>query len=180
MKIAVTGHRSQRIKGQEKEIKEWIREILIAYQPAGISLISGMAQGVDQIAALTALEEQIDVECYFAYKHELCDVEKYIADRAAEVRFLEDKYSVGCFTRRDRRMVDDCDLLLVIWDGKKSGGTYYTYMYALEKERNMLMYPWLSLKRGLRRQCNIYDEYIVDESQDQNNEFIGGHPHESN
>lgn len=76
-------------------------------------------------------------------------VQEYIADNAAEVRFLEEKYSGGCHTRRDRRMVDDCDILLAVWDGKPWGGTYYTCRYALEKGRNVLFYPGVDIAKGI-------------------------------
>ena len=37
---------------------------------------------------------------------------------------------------RNEYITDKCDLLLVVWNGKKSGGTYNTFMYA--KGRNKL------------------------------------------
>ena len=40
-------------------------------------------------------------------------------------------------------MVDDCDLLLVVWDGKPWGGTYLTYKYAVEEDKDILIYPWV-------------------------------------
>ena len=39
-------------------------------------------------------------------------------------------------------MVDDCDVLIVVWDGKPWGGTYYTYQYALDRNRKIIMFPW--------------------------------------
>lgn len=193
MKIAVTGHRPGRIRGKEGEIKKWIRDILKQEKEKNggkVSLISGMAEGVDQIAALAALSEDIKLKCYFAYKHKLSDIEQTIADKAAEVLFLEDKYSGGCFLRRDRRMIEDCDLLLVVWDGKPNGGTYYTYTNALERGKPILMFDWNNvidrlsavpevysvskeeLKRGLRKAASVVED-------DQTNEFIGGLPHEN-
>ena len=144
MKVAVTGHRPDRIKGREGEIKEWIAEKLqeMRKNGGGVRLITGMAQGVDQIAALAALRENVPVHCYFAYKHKLQGTEEMIADKAAEVKFLENRYLGGCFIRRDRRMVDDCDLLLVVWDGEENGGTYYTYQYALKKGVPVLVFDW--------------------------------------
>jgi len=41
MKIAITGHRPQRLKGQEKMIKKWAEEQLIRLQPSVI--YNGMA-----------------------------------------------------------------------------------------------------------------------------------------
>ena len=157
MKVAVTGHRCQRIKGFEKDIEYWlveqIKNLLACYDQ--VILLDGMAQGVDQIAALAALKSGAQVSCYFPYRKKLRGVQEYIAENAIEIRFLEEKYSGGCHIRRDRRMVDDCDLLLVVWDGKPWGGAYQTYQYALEKGRDVLVYPW----RGLRRDTSIMDDY---------------------
>ena len=101
-----------------------------------------MAAGVDQIAALVALQHGIEVYCYFPYKHKLSMSEDYIAGEAAGIRYQCERYQDGCFLKRDRRIVDDCDVLMVVWDGRKSGGTWYTYKYAREKGRRILMYYW--------------------------------------
>ena len=52
MILAITGHRPQRLKGQEKLIKEWAAEQLIRLQPSAI--YDGMAQGADQLIATAA------------------------------------------------------------------------------------------------------------------------------
>ena len=46
-------------------------------------------------------------------------------------------------------MVDDCDVLLAVWDGKPWGGAYYTCRYALEKGRNVLFYPGVDIAKGI-------------------------------
>lgn len=45
MKIAVTGHRPERLRGKEKEVYEWFKEKFAAARPEEI--ITGMAQGTD-------------------------------------------------------------------------------------------------------------------------------------
>ena len=137
IKIAITGHRPERIKGQEKRIKEWVREQLNEFRDLDPMLICGMAQGVDQIAGINAVGMGIPLSCYFAYKHDLHPVEQILVDCAVEVRYVSEEYQKNVFLTRDRRMVDDCDVLLVVWDGIKSGGTYYTYQYALEKGKEI-------------------------------------------
>lgn len=142
IKVAITGHRLERIKGQEKSIECWIigslKNLLACYDK--VTLIDGMAQGVDQIAAFAAIKTGAQISCYFPYKKKLYGAQEYIADNAAEVRYICEKYSEECYIKRDRRMVDDCDLLLVVWDGKPWGGTYLTYQYALEKGKDILFY----------------------------------------
>lgn len=144
MKIAVTGHRPKRLNGQEKEVAEWLRERLKEYG-TGSTLICGMAQGVDQIAALVAIEEDIPLSCYFAYRRDLHPAEEYFVDNAAEVRYVSEEFYHGVHIDRDRRMVNDCDLLLVVWDGIKKGGTYQTYEYAKKKGKKIVMYDWRKL-----------------------------------
>lgn len=144
MKIGITGHRPQRLIGQCEKVRNWINESFkrAAAQEEKIELITGMAVGVDQIEALTALEQGIGVYCYFPYRHELHPVEEYIAGHAAEVRYISEEYWKECYTKRDRRIVDDCDVLMVVWDGKFGGGTWETYRYALEVDKPVWVYPW--------------------------------------
>ena len=101
-----------------------------------------MAQGVDQIAALLTLKNGGNVECYFPYKHKLSEVEEYIVEKAAGVRYECEKFQKECFFKRDRRIVDDCDILIVVWDGIKTGGTYYTWKYAVDQGKDILIFPW--------------------------------------
>lgn len=144
MRVAVTGHRKNRLNNKEKDVQYWvtgqIKNLIGCYD--NIELISGMAQGVDQIAAVAAIMTGVPVYCYFPYKHKLSNTEKNIVNNAAEVRYEAEKFQPDVFIRRDRRMVDDCDLLIVVWDGKPWGGTYETYKYALECGKDILLFPW--------------------------------------
>lgn len=94
IKVAVTGHRPERIRGQEKDIEYWLEEqiknLLACYDK--VVLIDGMAQGVDQIAALVAINNGAQVSCYFPYRKKLHEVQEYIVENAAEVRYIYDKY----------------------------------------------------------------------------------------
>lgn len=49
MKMTITGHRPQRLKGQEQMIADWAKEQLMLYKPT--VLYNGMARGADQIVA---------------------------------------------------------------------------------------------------------------------------------
>lgn len=143
-KVAVTGHRLERIRGREKEIENWLKEqfknLIACYDD--ILLLDGMAEGVDQMAAYTALKCGVGVSCYFAFKEKMNHAQTYIAKKAVEIQYIDEKYSDQCFFNRDCRMIDDCDLLIVVWDGKEIGGTYEAYQYAIEKGKNILIYDW--------------------------------------
>ncbi len=67
IKIAVTGHRPDRISGREQDIENWIREKL--KQINCIEAYSGMAQGVDQIFAKIVEEFNIPLVCCYPYKN---------------------------------------------------------------------------------------------------------------
>lgn len=146
VKIAVTGHRPPRIRGQEQEIKNWLKELLMNLKACykDVILLDGMAQGVDQIAATIAFSQGIPLKCYFAYKHDLNKAEQEFAEIAEEIDWGYDEYpGKHAYLDRDRRMVEDCDILLAVWDGVESGGTYYTYNYAQELGKKVFRFhPW--------------------------------------
>ena len=146
VRIAITGHRPPRLKGQEQEVRNWIKEQLINLKACykDIVLLSGMAQGVDQIAAQEAISNGVPLKCYYAYRRKLAELEKYIVYAADEVIWLYDEYpGKHAYLDRDRRMVEDCDILLVVWDGIETGGAYETYKYAQELGKKIFKFhPW--------------------------------------
>lgn len=145
IKVAVTGHRPPRIRWQEQEIRNWIKEMLINLKACykDICLLDGMAQGVDQIAAQEAISNGIPLKCCYAYRRKLTELEKYIILAADEIDWGYETYpGKHAYLERDRRMVEDCDILLVVWDGIESGGAYDTYKYAQEKGKKIMLYPW--------------------------------------
>ena len=46
---------------------------------------------------------------------------------------VSDHYFRGCMAKRNRYMVDKADLVLAIWNGHESGGTWNTIQYARSK-----------------------------------------------
>ena len=139
MLVGITGHRPERLGNNWPVVERWIAGKLEEYKARGerVSLITGMARGVDQIAATTAINVGVGVRCYYPFPHKFSDLEDYVLVNAEVTRFEQDKYSSNVYFKRDRRIVDDCDVLLVVWDGVKKGGTYYTYKYALEKGKKV-------------------------------------------
>lgn len=65
------------------------------------------------------------------------DKERYkrILKQADFVNILFTAYTPNCMQARNEYMVDKCNLLLVVWNGEKSGGTYNTHMYAKGKNK---------------------------------------------
>lgn len=54
-----------------------------------------------------------------------------------KVTILCDRYSPDCFFRRNRYMVDASALVIAVYDGRKSGGTYYTMNYAQTHKKEL-------------------------------------------
>lgn len=146
MVIGVTGHRPQRLKKfvEIAEVTDWLDLQFQQYDE--FRLISGMAQGVDQIAALEGLHFGGRLWCYFPYKRKLSEYEDYLTTKADKIVYEQEGYSSDCYIRRDRRIVDDCDILLAVWDGKKNGGTYQTIEYAKKQGKQIVYFE----KKGKR------------------------------
>ena len=66
MKIAVTGHRPNRLKNQQDNIRQWLFLQLDKHKCT--EAISGMAQGADQIFAQVAVEKDIPLICCYPYR----------------------------------------------------------------------------------------------------------------
>ena len=153
MLVGITGHRPERLGNTWPIVEKWIKEKLKEYKEneGKVSLITGMARGVDQIAAVVAIDMEIGVRCYYPFPHKFSDLEDHVLIQAEVTRFEQDKYSPSVYFKRDRRIVDDCDVLLVVWDGVKNGGTYYTYQYALEKGKKVELFKIPAMGTDLNR-----------------------------
>lgn len=140
MKIALTGHRPERLKGHETEISNWINEQLKTQEYT--EAYSGMAQGADQIFADSALNNNISLICCFPYRRKFFhEKEIEIMDKAKDIRFISEEYSKQSFWIRDKYMVDNCDVLLAIWDGIEKGGTWITVQYARRVGKPIIYFP---------------------------------------
>lgn len=140
MKIALTGHRPERLRGKEKEIKQWIDSTLgnITIE----EIYSGMAQGADQIIANYAISNNIPLICCYPFKKNYYhEKEKYIISKAKDTRFISEEYSKKAYWIRDKYMVDNCDVLLAVWDGIKVGGTWITVEYAQKIGKPIIYFP---------------------------------------
>ena len=153
---AVTGHRpkgfpwnyrdsscalhKKYLKSLENAVRELIAEGFDYF-------ISGGAIGADQDFAEIVLKLkkhyphirfEIAIPCP---KQDLkwCESDKKryhrILKQADFVNILSASYTPCCMQNRNEYMVDKCDLLLVVWNGQKSGGTYNTFLYAKGKNK---------------------------------------------
>lgn len=138
MKVMVTGHRPERIAGRESDIYNWLDNKLSCISASDLEeCITGCAKGVDSIFADVAMHNNFPLVCAFPYKHELSKPEQIMHDYAKEVHWQTDNWYKSCYLDRDKWMVERADLVLVVWDGKPVGGTYYTMEYAKKLKKQV-------------------------------------------
>jgi len=145
--IAFTGHRPGKLAGKHNEIIGAIQALLFKLKPD--YAIVGMAEGADMLAAAICrmlklpYEAAVPFEGQSAY-YKAESLEAYIklledADKVTLVS--EGVYKPWYFQKRNEYMVDNCDLLIAIWDGSP-GGTANCVKYAKKVGRKILYLNW--------------------------------------
>lgn len=145
MKIAITGHRPGRIAGQEQDIKKWIIDCIgrLDYKEDIEEAYCGMAMGTDQIFANVAEAMNVPLICCYPYRRDnFHPAEQRINAKAKDVRFISEQYSKKVYWIRDKYMVDNCDVLLAVFDGEKVGGTWITVDYAQKIGKPVVFYEF--------------------------------------
>lgn len=149
MIIAGTGHRPDKLGGYDphttKRVLEFATQVLQYHQPS--TVITGMAQGWDMAMAQAAVNLGIPFHAYVPF-HGQEQVwpsatrlyYKALLRLAQHVIVVTDGgYSKAAMQARNQRMVDDCDLLLALWNGSK-GGTENCLLYAMLTGRPYINY----------------------------------------
>lgn len=152
--IAVTGHRPQSLDGDFdyksnlwEEIYRWFDRTYSFYRPEKV--LSGMALGVDTIAAKCAVDLEVPLVACIPFKgqdsrwgNKAKKRYKWLLDNASEIIYTDDwwehfrdikfnsVYQKLMF--RNMFMVDHCDTLLGVFNGN-SGGTKHCIDYAVSK-----------------------------------------------
>lgn len=141
MKVALTGHQIERLRGQEAKVNDWLEKVLnkINKENAEVELLCGCAAGSDELFGMTAY-------WYPNFKLTLCkpvkgyrqgkinDLEK----RATQEFCIAEEWKPGLDTKRDKFMVSNCDILLAVWDGIETGGTWQTIKYARKLNKKII------------------------------------------
>jgi len=181
--ITLTGHRPKHlipqgdtwglthplVKGYGSEIrKELLKQAGFNSQtqtwesPEPITLISGMALGVDTIGAMVLLRlkaqfpNRFFLECAIPCLNQddrwkADDKKRYkdLLSQADVVTYVSEKaYTNGCMQKRNEYMVNQADVILAVWDGSKSG-TGNCVIYALEQGMPVMLIEPISLRKGV-------------------------------
>lgn len=156
MVVSVTGHR-RLAKSVEAVVHAALRTAVrrLANRHPGVTVISGMALGVDQLAALAVLEARDDglpcrLLCAVPFRGQEepwrefdRQVYRSILRRADQVHVLHPHRPQNTdearrlLLTRNVWMVEQADLLLAVWDGRPGGGTAWTVRKALELGRKV-------------------------------------------
>lgn len=127
-------------------LEQKIRLAIIEY---GITnFISGMALGADLDFAEVVLKLKnkypVTLECAIPCPNQTLkwtreDKLRYesILERADKISLISKRYSPDCMLKRNRYMVDKSDLVIAVFNGTESGGTWYTIHYAKNQNKHM-------------------------------------------
>lgn len=143
MIAAVTGHRPNKLGGEydlKGPITIRIREELFKWldENKPDKIISGMALGVDQIWALCGVRRNIPMLAALPCKGQekvWPEKSQYLYNYILRYTLVESKYissegyTESCMQERNKWMVDNCDVLVAVWDGSP-GGTANCVEYA--------------------------------------------------
>lgn len=137
-----TGHRPEKLKRAEDEIKKGLEEaILKAIHDGYTTFITGMARGVDIWAGQIVLRLRQDnpgLKFITALPYPGCDSrwsaswrKQYddVLEAADLVNSISPAYSMAFFQKRDEWMVDHASRVIAVYDGVP-GGTKNTIEYA--------------------------------------------------
>ncbi len=138
-KCCFTGRRNIPNEYIDSICRELEKEVLKAINEGYTCFLSGFASGADLMAAQTVINLRsekggICLEAYLPYAQR--ERSKSISDILSQCDrkvICSDVYYTGCYHKRNRCMVDQCQKLIAITDGKEGGGTGYTIDYARKK-----------------------------------------------
>lgn len=158
MKIAITGHRPNKLdndyeltsplaEGIRFEIGATIDRLLKEkhLQWSDLVFISGMALGVDTLFALIAVHKNIPfiaaVPCASQpdqWPERSRKKYKTLLALAKQVHTVAFGYSAEVMQKRNEWMVDNCDLIIAVWDGS-TGGTCNCIRYAQKVGKELII-----------------------------------------
>lgn len=135
-----TSHRPQSLGGfGENELNEWVQAALrlacARLRSRGFRrAISGMALGTDPWGAEAAMDAGLRVVAAVPCRDQqsvwpLESQTRYLRllRQCSEVEYVHDEpYVRGCLQERNSWMLDRAELMVAVWDGLRSGGTWDT------------------------------------------------------
>ena len=140
----VTGHRKfdkSKIKDIERNLR---REIIAAILDDYRAFISGFEEGVDLLFAKLVREYRDSHDIYLgaalAYpkKHASKEYE-FLLSKCNGIKEFSPKHTRFCYSLRNQYMINECDRVIAVYDGRETGGTVDMIRYAQSKGREIRM-----------------------------------------
>ena len=158
-KVSFTGYRPQKLpfRGESDpacaDLKRRIyAEIERLYEHGAGEFYTGMALGVDMWCAeavlnLKSLHPEVRLVALLPCRGQesrwtYADQRRYneILSRCDRVECLSPVYTSNCMFVRNRALIDSCDLMVAVYDGR-SGGTKYTVDLAGQLGKKVIVIP---------------------------------------
>lgn len=158
-KVSFTGYRPAKLPffGEDDplcaDLKKRIFDTVERLADSGATeFCTGMALGVDMWAAEAVLklrESRPEITLIAMIpcrgqelKWSAAEQRRYhdILSQCNKAVCMSDVYTRDCMHRRNRALVDTCDVLIAVYDGQ-SGGTKYTYDYAKSLHKKIIVIP---------------------------------------
>ena len=142
--LAATGHRPDKLNNEwegrgpySRVIRKAFTALLEHHQPS--KTISGMALGVDTLWAAESLKCKIPVHAAIPcpeqdrfWSDESKKLYCWLRSMCSEEIVIHQRYHRGVMKMRNQWMVNNCDRLIAVWDGRTRGGTFSTIAYAFK------------------------------------------------
>lgn len=151
MIVGITGHRPNKLFNEYEYdgpcTKYILEQLLIEIKRLGVKkAISGMAIGADTIWAELILSQNIPLIAAIPFKGQESRWPKAAQERYFKMlsnplvtqQIVNSGYSNKAMQIRNEYIVDNCDVLIAVWNGIKEGGTWNTVNYAREKNKNIV------------------------------------------
>ncbi len=146
--VALTGHRT---RGLRPEATDLIRDAIgrLTAQHPGALWLAGGATGADMIATSELLDRGQQVRLILPFVPAIqaqqwsLEQRQVLLDhvaRASGVEVVAEHYSVAAYHERNRRLVQQADLLVAFYDGRPTGGTYQTIQAAASRQLPVMVW----------------------------------------
>ncbi|MFV0519989.1 MAG: SLOG family protein [Lachnospirales bacterium] len=144
---SITGHRDVD-NAKTDYVKKAIKDCVVELINQGYThFISGFADGIDlyfaEIVAELKKEYDITLEAAIPYRNRVNCKKAIFRNLLAECNIIgihSEEYSKSSYLKRNRFMVEQSSLVICVYDGRETGGTFYTKEYAekLNKEIKLI------------------------------------------